>query len=83
MKLVFREVGLRKISKIVEVSQIPDYKNVIEFATTEIQPYMPPKGRFEFIPTDGLPELLAGQYVIVYTDTNFVSRSMGVVLVYA
>lgn len=82
MKIVFRDLGPKKFSKIVEVTSIIGFLDIKEFMSVEIEPHMPDDGFFELVPTDGLPDLVANQYVVVHQDIGFVSRGMGIVMVY-
>jgi len=81
MKIVFKDIGTIKFNKVVEIESFPGHKNFIEFAEPELRPYLPGKGKVELIPTDGLPELLANQYVVVYYDA-FIPRGMGRIVIY-
>lgn len=81
MKFVFRNIGPKKFSKIVEITELPEYKNVMEFAERELLPYFPEKAKIELVPTDGLDLNLSNAYTIVYYD-GFITRGMGIVLVY-
>jgi hypothetical protein len=81
MKFVFKEIGPGKVSKIVEVSNLPN-ANQVDFALTEMKPYMPEKGRYEVVPLDELPDFVSNRYIVVYTDSRYVTHSMGMVLVY-
>ena len=82
MKLVFKDLGERKFCKIVEITSIVGFLDIKEFMAIEIEPHMPDDGFFEMVPTDGLPDLMSNQYVVVHQDSRFVSRGMGQVLVY-
>lgn len=82
MKIVFKDIGLKKLSKVVEISTLFDYKTLPEFCALEIKSYMPEKGKYEFVPTDGLPELLSNAYAVVYTDVRYMTYGMGTVVVY-
>lgn len=82
MKIVFRDIGQKKFSKIVEVTNIIGFYDIKEFCAMEIDPHMPEQGEFEMVPTDGLPDLMANQYVVVHYDMGFIPRSMGQVLIY-
>lgn len=82
MKFIFREIGPAKFSKIVEVTGFPQNQGVLEFLTSEAQPYMPKEGSVELIPQDGLPEFASGQFAVVHCDRRFLYTGMGSVIVY-
>lgn len=80
MKIVFRELGLKKFSKIVETTNIIGFEDVKAFCLMEIGPHMP-KGEIELVPTDGLPELASNRYVVVHYE-GLIPRGMGQVMIY-
>ncbi len=77
MKIHFKEIGLRKFSKTVEIERWPGFDNLLEFMCMECDPHLPESGSFELVPTDGEPALLANRYVVVHEDTIGVTRGMG------
>lgn len=82
MKFVFREIGEKKFSKIVELSNFPDHLLLTEFLTIEAKPYMPKEGTIELIARDGLPEFMSNQFLFLYCDKRSMYTSMGTVLIY-
>lgn len=82
MKIHFKEIGLKKFSKVVEITGWEGFYDIVEYMGAECDLHLPETGDFELVPTDGQPLLLANQYVVVHENTIGVTRGMGSVIVY-
>jgi hypothetical protein len=85
MRFLFKDLGKHKVSKVVDLPIPSDigfyqygFKDVLDFMCAEARPHLPNAKHIEAVPTDGLPDLMAHQYVLVY-DHSFTG---GNVLVY-
>lgn len=78
MKFVFKDLGEKKISKTVELIippgtgfQTMGFVDVMDFMVCEAAPYFPDDEKLlEAVACDGLPELLASRYVMVYNGIH-------------
>ncbi len=83
MKIEFKDLGTHKFTKIVEIVSWEGLTDILDFMAAECDPHLPEKGDFELVPIDGQAPLIADKYTVVHTDTGYVPRSMGTVIVHA
>ncbi len=81
MKIHFKDIGLKKFTKTVEITGWDGFHDIIEYLGAEVDMHLPEMGEFEFVPTDGQPHLLANKYVVVHEDVSGVTRGMGIITI--
>jgi hypothetical protein len=82
MKVVFKDLGMKKFTKTVDTPNVIGFEDLLDFLRREATPYMPEKGALEIVPTDGLIEFAANQFVVVHHDINHVPRGMGTIVIF-
>lgn len=82
MKFIFRDIGEKKFSKIVEVTGFPQDTFITEFIILETKSYMPKEGTLEIISRDGFPDPISNHFSVVHCDNRYIYTGMGSVLIY-
>lgn len=82
MRIVFRDLGLRKLHKVVECETIIGFNDLAAFIEAEAAIHLPKGKDLELVPTDGHDLPLSTQFAIVHYDVHSLARGMGSVHVY-